>query len=650
MSTFTDLFDRADGPIGPNWGVSNVDILSGRAHGTTTNGWARCLAIQSAGAQDVTITYSLDSALALYHAPIVKYATDGTGGYMAYLSGSSGAYQANIFRYTGGGYLTLASNYTPVVLGASTILRLVYSSGNLFLYLDGVLRAQAQDTLYDANVWCGFRVRGSTQGIDSFQAGSATTTAFSVSPSWAQTSGDPIVVSFSGIGTLWTPGVPGAPTFTASAGTLADQSVSGLGSASATFTPPGSDQTVIITDPSTALTDTIVISGDVPPSGGGFAPLLTPEGAATINRAAAIPGSQTVATDLSVIIPGALGNPDLTLLNAISDIWYAHYATWAGSPPAETDAIGRILWNIANGSVGPFVGPFPSILNEPLAETLGKLNSYFYDPIELSYVTTPQLLAAILAIGTPDLSQIRADIGIEGQGTYTSLVDLLLQMWGMDTPTLTQIATMISDLATIAGYDLGDVLDAIAALPTADGAAIMHKLDHIQPNESVDLTTIDAKINHVDATTDALATSLAAMRTGSNLTLQDILDAIAAIPGGGPGGDYLGAPVWPGLAGATLGSSVALSDGMVISGPLHGLLFQVTVQPAKAGKYQFGTVASWSHVGGVIFTSDNSYSERAQHFGLDAHLICPKEMRVASSATVRLNANWGGTVRPFTIT
>lgn len=108
-------------------------------------------------------------------------------------------------------------------------------------------------------------------------------------------------------------------------------------------------------------------------------------------------------------------------------------------------------------------------------------------------------------------------------------------------------------------------------------------------------------------------------------------------------------PVWPGLDGATVGDSVALADGLVVDGPLDGLLVQITGTPAQSYQYPFGDTASYRWVGAVIFRSDRGDFEWFEPIGLDHQVITPKTMAHADSATFRVTGAWTGTVRPFTV-
>lgn len=110
-----------------------------------------------------------------------------------------------------------------------------------------------------------------------------------------------------------------------------------------------------------------------------------------------------------------------------------------------------------------------------------------------------------------------------------------------------------------------------------------------------------------------------------------------------------GAPIWPGLSGVTLGTPVALSDGLVLAGPLAGILIDITAVAPPVSYYPFGSIRSYVRAGAVVFTTDRGDSEFPEPFGPANQLITPKTMEVAASATLRVTSGIVGTVTPFTI-
>jgi len=108
-------------------------------------------------------------------------------------------------------------------------------------------------------------------------------------------------------------------------------------------------------------------------------------------------------------------------------------------------------------------------------------------------------------------------------------------------------------------------------------------------------------------------------------------------------------PVWPGLANVSLGTQLAMADGLEIPGPLDGVLVDVTGHPAGAGKYGFGGFLSWRYLGAVLFFADNGTAEWPCQIGPEQQVVTPRTMQRAASAVLRLNGGFSGTITPWTI-
>jgi hypothetical protein len=107
------------------------------------------------------------------------------------------------------------------------------------------------------------------------------------------------------------------------------------------------------------------------------------------------------------------------------------------------------------------------------------------------------------------------------------------------------------------------------------------------------------------------------------------------------------APVWPGLANVTLGTPLALSDGLTVPGPLDGVLIDITAVPPSTGFYPFGTLLSYSHIGGIVFVDDNGDLEEALGIGPQSQVQTPRSMSQADHAILRLKSGVTGTVTPW---
>jgi hypothetical protein len=110
-----------------------------------------------------------------------------------------------------------------------------------------------------------------------------------------------------------------------------------------------------------------------------------------------------------------------------------------------------------------------------------------------------------------------------------------------------------------------------------------------------------------------------------------------------------GAPVWPGLANVVLGATVALSDGLLLMGPLAGVIVTITSVPKPISYYPFGSIRSYVRAGAIVFTNDNGDSEFPSPFGPDDQVIVPVAMEVAGSCTVRLPSGVVGTITPWSL-
>lgn len=109
------------------------------------------------------------------------------------------------------------------------------------------------------------------------------------------------------------------------------------------------------------------------------------------------------------------------------------------------------------------------------------------------------------------------------------------------------------------------------------------------------------------------------------------------------------APVWPGLAGVTLGDPVALDVGLTVTGPMDGVLIAIDTYPAKQGFFTFDTSISLRNAGGIAFVSDNGDEEFPQLLGFLNAVYCPTTMQHAAGVVVRCAADLTGTITPFTI-
>lgn len=126
---------------------------------------------------------------------------------------------------------------------------------------------------------------------------------------------------------------------------------------------------------------------------------------------------------------------------------------------------------------------------------------------------------------------------------------------------------------------------------------------------------------------------------------QAIIDALGNIepPSNGP-------PVWPGLANVTLGDPVALSDQLVLNGPMDGVLINVTTPPSKVGVYRIGERYYDYKVGELTFETDNGETESFQYLGFRQAIYTPRTMQRAAKCRFRVLAGAEGSATLWTKT
>lgn len=107
------------------------------------------------------------------------------------------------------------------------------------------------------------------------------------------------------------------------------------------------------------------------------------------------------------------------------------------------------------------------------------------------------------------------------------------------------------------------------------------------------------------------------------------------------------APVWPGSANVTLGTPVALTNGMTITDEMDGVIVAVTTPPTRTGLYVIGSESYDYGVGRIAFESDGGELEPWQYLGFRAALFTPKSMRRASKVHLQVLGGAEGTVTPW---
>jgi hypothetical protein len=157
----------------------------------------------------------------------------------------SGLYTATFTFFTTG--TTVTMTVTVKQAGAT-----VWASGNI---VDSSYPLASQLTVRGYSVSPDSASTGHHAG--NLSAAYTVQTSLAASPALVAASSTGNTITLTGTGTAWTPGSPGAPAFTASAGTITAQTVNSTTSATLTFTAPPGSVAITFTDPSTGRTAVI---------------------------------------------------------------------------------------------------------------------------------------------------------------------------------------------------------------------------------------------------------------------------------------------------------------------------------------------------------------------------------------------------------
>lgn len=649
MPAYPDDFDRADGPLGAGWDVlgGSAAIVSGAAH---LEGNTLVQAVGQSEPADLDHYLVIQTGVGRTGDVGIRYRWTGSNpvGFRALLSQDSGDDHVLLDQRIGSNWITTNNVSVDVSGQASATLRLTVIGDVHTIYLDGVQKIQETITQSDpGGAWFLDNPSG-TSDVLSVDTTEAPTETMQITPDPLWVGGGPCLVTATGTGTDWSDGGSPSTTFSADHGEVAVYRWVSATEWELVYTPAEYIGTITFSETQYGLSDQVNGVLTPPVEGSNGLCQLTPAGAEIINLAGERREGAEIITDQSIVIPAAGGATDVHTLDALRDIWQA--TIWTNPPVVPnpiTQMIYWILWS-TNFSGDDVAGPWLNIRTEPLQETAGLILKQFWNPVEGVYVDTPQLLDAIDAISAPDLSAIRADLGIEGQMLYVSILEAIRSTRGDDVSSILGILSELGYIRSAHAYTLESVMDAIAAIPAADVQAVLDKLNVIQPDEDDDLSTITSDIASVNTIVSGIATSLGQYRTGSNYTVQDILDRLDDIEAKIDAIDTGGAPVWPGLANVSMGAPVALVDQLVLNGPMDGVIVAVTTPPVGLGQYRVGGRRLDYGQMRLAFETDNGELEGWQYFGFEEAVYTPHAMAQAAKCRFQLLGGLGGTVTPWT--
>lgn len=651
MTTFSDNFNRANGPLGANWSSPNnwVSIVSNQAAASSAS-YARCLAFSEAGAQTASATLAVSGAYYNQNYVAVKCNDAMTAGYSAFLTGTPGAHYATIYRINGG--LNLAVTYVPVNFGSSAKYTLTYNNGFLTFYVNDVPYAWASDSLNDTNLYAAFGLRSASFTCTLFEAAGVSTALFHVYPTAALTDGPPIQLQLVGSGTAWTPGSPGSPTFSASAGVLADQVVTSAGTATVTFTPPNTDQTVTITDPSTGLTDTIDVNTTTPPGGGGggAACPFDDEFIAIANATHPTPDAGHLLTDYDVVHL----SPTLGIADSLDYLIMLVRNLYVSAPPWPPDSLSpdptlSYIFQVLNGANTPAAGPFTPSTTQPVKLDTEQIKLAVDDMYQAGY-TLPMVINTLRGAGAYDLTTITDLIAALPDSHGLEILARLTEIQGPGVDTLYSLAEKLASIQGPGLHSIDTVLEELAYKPS--NAALAAAVATIEGSigavalEIVALGTAEAADAASSAAAAGSAAAALAWLTLNGPDILSLLDQIKDLLGGATPMVYH-PPVWPGAAHVVYGAAQDLNAGLVVPGPMHGVRIHITSVDPGTGFYDYDVDRCYRNIGAVSFVSDVGDHEHWQPLGFTSCVYVPKTMTQAASAKLHLGHGPQGTITPW---
>jgi hypothetical protein len=109
-----------------------------------------------------------------------------------------------------------------------------------------------------------------------------------------------------------------------------------------------------------------------------------------------------------------------------------------------------------------------------------------------------------------------------------------------------------------------------------------------------------------------------------------------------------GPPIWQGLANVTLGASTALTNGLMLTGPMDGVIVTILSAPPGKAKFAYGLVTAYQHLAALSFTDDDAHQEGFQPVQFEVGIYCPTTMVTAAGVIFRVDPAVTGTVVPWT--
>jgi hypothetical protein len=503
------------------------------------------------------------------------------------------------------------------------------------------------------------------------------------------------VITVYGTGVIWEEGMPGAPTFTAVSGVITSQTILGAQSAQIIYDAPTTAGVDLITDSVSGLSAFLAVtSSPIPP----LVPGTDPFGLYHILQAL----SNALITLLNQAVNGLLDDEELTESESVLG-WVRRI----GVPPVGdtlSSLLVAILRQLDTASQDPdsarqVLDGIRSGVIETIEELLALTSSGSYTLSDIldaiaevpgGGLTQEALDAAVAAImGDPATatSSVYAIVSGMRTGSSWTLGDIITLLGGMEGDSIRVLMAALLEaveaggggltqddldaaVATLEGASSRTITDAYNRASDAKSAADasttavglvaialalgIGQLDAaILASTAATEATIAAAVVEVNGAIAALGEGIALALNGlsnavgdvgdavdeANDKLDDLLLAIAAI--------HPTAPVWPGIAHATLLTPVAVAADMHIDVPMDGCLLNLTVIPNRNVYWTVDGLVNVERAGFLVFLSDRGDADERQAVAWSSGVYTPKRLLTCGGVVLHLTGLASGTLTPW---
>lgn len=666
MVTWTDSFERADGPMGNGWSVddSKMSLYGGAAYNqAATQGSAmRQLPPNNADNRISAVilpgwTSSVTNWLFLYARINETWNTY----YYARLTfrAAAGGMQWQLWRVVAG---------TPTAIGSGAVdaaaqgytCDLEVTGSDVRLYRDGAEIGYVSDATIASGNGVGFGVGTSGRML----AGSVTATytnaaeptgAISVEPSFALGLGLPGWFYVFGTATDWPVLGDVTTLLTLSTGTLQGGTVLLPGLIAMQVLLPNTAATITVTDIGTGATDTIDVLGSAN-IGDDTAKILAAIQGLASQMKAMLGGSGGVPItipDLSALLEsvGELGE-GITLQARTTDIWGKVAAIW----PIATDPDANL------GNLFAILTSMQGVVEQTDTNVLSLVQSH-----ELGI---PAVLDAIAALPPADV---------------TAVINLLNTIRGDETTTLSGIAAQVSSVATSLGSDTINAhqkLDDLHAhiLDTHGDVATIHNVDLPAIKTVADSANQAAKyaltMSLLPLLTDPAESSIdlvsivgdVASLIGDALTIADLANIVWGTPAAKKPATLEAMAVklqtienellahaaqriyiqpFPGIANVTQGAPQAFDGPCRITAVMDGAILAVSTLPVGVQVFGSGAGHRWYRIGWYAFEDAEGNIEQPRWLTDTSVVLVPDGILHPAALVLACSTGVAGTVTPW---